>query len=128
MIKNNDRYHQRCADNGHRSLAHASVCGKPIREKGRFGYLDTPVRDADWSAEYSVGVIPVGAIRIGYLRDPVDRRQSTDAAPLTELLIFYTLLHFYICCAARSAWSWIFCNTVWKNICVEELTQRCYCG
>ena len=120
MIKNNDltdsRYHQRCADNGHRSLAHTSVCGKPIREKGRFGYLDTPVRDADWSAEYSVGVIPVGAIRIGYLRDPVDRRKSTDAAPLTELLIFYTLLHFYNCCAARSAWSWTFCNTVWKNL------------
>ena len=128
MIKNNDpidnRYHQRCVDNGHRSFAHVSVCGKPIREKGRFGYLDTPVRDADWSAEYSVGVIPVGAIRIGYLRDPVDRRQSTDATPLTELLIFYTLLHFYICCAARSAWSWTFCNTVWNNICVEELTQR----
>ena len=129
MIKNNDftdsRYHQRCADNGHRSLAHALVRGKPIREKGRFGYLDSPVHDADWSAEYSVGVIPVGAIRIGYLRDPVDRSQSTDAAPLTELLIFYTLLHFYNCCSARSAWSWTFCNTVWNNICVEELTRRC---
>ena len=98
MIKNNDsRYHQRCADNGHWSLAHASVRGKPIREKGRFGYLDTPVRDGDWSAEYSVGVIPVGAIRIGYLKDSVDRRQSTDAAPLTELLIFYTLLQL-LCC------------------------------
>ena len=129
MIKNNDltdsRYHQRCADNGHRSLAHTSVRGKPIREKGRFRYLNTPVRDADWSAEYSVSVIPVGAIRIGYLRDPVNRRQSTDAAPLTELLMFYTLLHFYNCCAAGSAWSWTFCNTVWNNICVEELTRRC---
>ena len=87
--------------------------------------MDTPVRDADWSVEYSVGVIPVGAIRIGYLRDPVDRGQSTDAAPLTELLIFYTLLNFYNCCAARSALSWTFCNTVWNNICVEELTRRC---
>ena len=129
MIKNNDpidsRYHQRCADNGHRSLANASVRGKPIREKGRFGYLDTLVRDADWSAEYSVGVIPVGAIRIGYLRDPVDQRQSTDAAPLTKLLIFNTLLHFYNCCASRSAWNWTFCNTVWNNICVEELTRHC---
>ena len=59
MFKNNDltdsRCHERCADNGHRSLAHTSVCGKPIREKGRFGYLSTPVRDADWSADYSVG-------------------------------------------------------------------------
>ena len=76
---------QRCADNGHRSLAHASVCGKPIREKGWFGSVDTPVRDADWSVEYSVGLIPVGDIRIDYLRDPVDRGQSTDAATLTEL-------------------------------------------
>ena len=90
MVKNNDltdsRYHQRCADNGHRSLVHTSVRGKPIREKGRFGYSNTPDRDADWSVEYSVGVIQVGAIRIGYLRDPVNRRQSTDAAPLTSYL------------------------------------------
>ena len=41
MIRHNDpidsRYHQRCADNRHWSLAHVSVRGKPIREKGRFG-------------------------------------------------------------------------------------------
>ena len=66
------RYLQRCADNGHRSLAHASVRGKPIWENGRFGCVDTPVRDPDWSVEYSVGLIPVGDIRIDYLRDPVD--------------------------------------------------------
>ena len=54
------RYLQRCADDGHRSLEHASVRGKPIREKGRFGCVDTPVRDADWSVEYSVGPVPVG--------------------------------------------------------------------
>ena len=39
MIRSNDpvdsRHLQRCADNGHHSLAHASVRGKPIREKGR---------------------------------------------------------------------------------------------
>ena len=87
--------------------------------------MDSPVRDADWSAEYSVGFIPVGDISIEYLRDPVDRGQSTDATPLTELLIFYTLLHLYNGCAARSASSWIFCNTVWNNIIVEELTRRC---
>ena len=46
--------------------------------------MDTPVHDAYWSVEYSVGFIPVGDIRIEYLRDPVDRGQSTDAAPLTE--------------------------------------------
>ena len=67
----------------------------------------------------------VGDIRIGYLRDPVDRRQSTDAAPLTELLVFYTLLHLYDYCAAGSALSWTFCDTVKKNISVEELSLRC---
>ena len=119
------RYHQRCADNRHGLLAHAPVHGKPFRDKGRFGCVDTPVRDADWSVEYSVGLIPVGDIRIEYIRDPVDRGQSTDAAPLTELLIFYTLLHVYNYCAAGSVLSWTFCNTVWNNISVEELTRRC---
>ena len=99
--------------------------GKPIREKGRFGCVDTPVRDADWSVEYSVGLIPVGDIRIDYLRDPVDRGQSTDATPLTELLVFYTLLHLYNYCAAGSALSWTFCDTVRKNLSVEELSLRC---
>ena len=129
MIRNNDpvdrRYLQRCADNGLRSSTHASVRGKPIREKGRFGYMDTPVRDADWSVEYSVGLSPVGDIRIGYLRGPVDRRQSNDAAPLTELLVLYTLLHLYDYCAAGSALSWTFCDTVKKNISAKELSLRC---
>ena len=129
MIRSNDpvdsRHLQRCADNRHRSLAHASVRGKPIRGKGRFGSVDTPVRDADWSVEYSVGLILVGDIRIDYLRDPVDRGQSTDAAPLTELLVFYTLLHLYNYCAAGSALSWTFCDTVWQNLSVEELSRRC---
>ena len=129
MIRNNDpvdsRHLQRCADNGHQSLTHASVRGKPIREKERFKCVDTPFRDADWSVDYSVGLIPVGDIRIDYLRDPVDRGQSTDAAPLTELLVFYTLLHLYNYCAAGSALSWTFCSTVWKNLSVEELSLRC---
>ena len=55
MIRSNhpvdSRHLQRCADNGHRSSAHASVRGKPIREKGRFGSVNTPVMDADWSVE-----------------------------------------------------------------------------
>ena len=67
--------------------------------------MDTPVHDADWSVEASVGLSLVGDIRIGYLRDPVDRGQSTDAAPLTELLVFYTLHHLYDYCAAGSALS-----------------------
>ena len=87
--------------------------------------MDTPVRDADWSVEYSVGLIPVGDIRIDYLRDPVDRGQSTDAAPLTELLVFHTLLHLYNYRAAGSALSWTFCDTVWNNLCVEEFSLRC---
>ena len=92
------RYHQRCVDNRHWSWTRASVCGKLIREKGRFGCLDTSVRDADWSDECSVVLSPVGDIRIEYIGDPVDRGQSTDAAPLTELLDFYTLLHIYNNC------------------------------
>ena len=86
--------------------------------------MDTPVCDADWSVEYSVGFIPVGDIRIDYLRDPVDRGQSTDAAPLTELLVFYALLHLYNYCAAGSVLSWTFCDTVWKNLSVEEFSLR----
>ena len=74
---------------------------------------------------HSVGLIPVGDIRIDYLRDPVDRGQSTDATPLTELLVLYTLLHLYNYCAAGSALSWTFCDTVWKNLSVEELSLRC---
>ena len=87
--------------------------------------MDTPVCDADWSVECSVGLIPVGDIRIVYIRDPVDRGQSTDATPLTELLDFYTLLHVYNNCATGSALSWTFCNKVWDNISSEEFTRRC---
>ena len=105
MLRNNDpvdrRYLQRCADNGLRSLTHASVRGKPIREKGRIGYMDIPVCDADWSVEYSVGISPVWDIRIGYLRDPVDRGQSPDTAPLNELLLFYTLRRLRNYCVAE---------------------------
>ena len=119
------RYHQRCVDNRHWSWTRASVCGKPIREKGRFGCLDTSVHDADWSDECSVVLSPVGDIRIEYIGDPVDRGQSTDAAPLTELLDFYTLLHVYNNCATRSASIWTFCGTVWDNPSSEELTRRC---
>ena len=115
---------QRCADNGHRSLTHASVHGKPIREKGRFGCVDTPVRDADWSVEYSVGIIPVGDIMIDYLRDPVDRGQSTDAAPLTQLLLFCTLRRLRSYCAAGYIPCWTFCDTVWNPLHVEGLFLR----
>ena len=46
MMRNKDpvdsRRLQRCADNGHRSLALTSGKGKPIREKGWFGCVDNP--------------------------------------------------------------------------------------
>ena len=58
-------------------------------------------------------------------RGPVDRGQSTDAAPLTELLDFYTLLHIYSDCATGFASIWTLCNTVWDNISGEEFTRRC---
>ena len=94
---------------------HMRQCVANRSGEGRFRSVDTPVRDADWSVEYSVGLIPVGDIRIDNLRDPVDRGQSTDAAPLTELLVFYMLLHLYNYCAAGFALSWTFCDTVWKK-------------
>ena len=91
MIKYNDmvdsRTLQQCTDDNHSSLAHTSARDKPIREKGRFGYVDTPVPDADSLYRCTVRFVPVGDIRIGYLRSAVDREQSTDAAPVTESYI-----------------------------------------
>ena len=75
-------------------------------------------------AEYSVGPIPVGDIRIDYLRDPADRGQSTDAAPLTELLRFYTLRRLRNYCAAEYLTCWTFCDTVWNSLCIEGLLLR----
>ena len=113
------RHLQRCADIAH---WHTRQC---VPNRSGFGCVDTPVCDADWSVVCSVGFIPVGDIRIDYLRDPVDRGQSTDAAPLPELLVLYTLLHLYNYCAAGSALSWTFCDTVWKNLSVEERSLHC---
>ena len=128
MIKYNDmvdsRRLQQCTYNNHSSLAHASARGKPIREKGRFGYVDTPVPDADWLYRCTVRFVPVGDIRIGYLRSAVDRGQSTDAAPVTESLVLYTLLRLYNYCAAGYTLSWTFCDTVLKNLRVQELLLR----
>ena len=64
-------------------------------------------------------------IRIGYLRSAVDRDQSTDAAPVTESQVLYTLLRLYKYCAAGYTLSWTFCNTVLKNLRVQELLLRC---
>ena len=55
MLRNKDpvdsRYHQRCVDNKHEMGTRASV-NKPIRVKGRFGCLYSPVHDADWLDGY----------------------------------------------------------------------------
>ena len=78
MLRNSDPVysccHQRCVDNKHWLWTHASVREKLIREKGRFGCVDSPVRDADWSVECSVDLSPVGDIRSEYMRDPVNRK------------------------------------------------------
>ena len=91
MIEYNDTVDsselQRCADGHHSALAHASAHDKPIREKGRFGYVDTPVPNADWLHRCAVLFVPVGDVRIGYIKSAVDRGQSTDAAPVTESYI-----------------------------------------
>ena len=128
LLRSNDpvdsRYLQWRADNGHRSLKYVSVPGKPIREKGRFGCVNTPVCDADWLVDYSVGPIPVGEIRINYLRDPADRGQSTEAAPSTGLLLFYTIRRLRHYCAAKYSTCWTFCDTVWNSIRIEGLFLR----
>ena len=58
MLRNKDpvdsHYHQRCVDNRYDTGTRASVYKKPIRVRGRFGYLNSPVRDADWSDVCSV--------------------------------------------------------------------------
>ena len=119
------RYLQGRADNGHRSLRHVSVPDKPIREGGgQFGCADTPVRDADWLVDYSVGPIPVGEIRINYLRDPAGRGQSPDAAPSTGLLLFYIIRRLCHHCAAADSTCWTFCDTVWNSLCTEGFFLR----
>ena len=101
------------------------MCEKPIRDRGRFGCSDSPVCDADWSDERSVGVSPVGDVRIEYTGDAFSQGQSTDAAPLTELFDFYTFLHTHSDCATGLTSIWTFCITVRDNISCEEFTRRC---
>ena len=97
---------------------------KPVHEKGWFGCVDNPVRDADWSVSYSVGPILVGCIRIDYLRDAVDRGQSTDAVPLTDLLLLYTLRRLRDYCVAEYILCWTFCDTVWNPLRIEGFGLR----
>ena len=129
MLRNKDpvdsRYHQWCVDNKHEMGTRASVNNKPIRVKGRFGCLYSPVRDADWPDVRSVDLSPVGDVWIEYIGDEFYQSQSTDAAPLTELQDLYTLLHIYSDCATGFTSIWTFCVTVQDIICGEEFTR---CG
>ena len=129
MLRNKDPvdscYHQRCVDNKHEMGTRASVNNKPIRVKGWFGCLYSPVRDADWSDVRSVDLSPVGDVWIEYIGDEFYQSQSTDAAPLTELQDLYTLLHIYSDCATGFNSIWTFCVTVQNIICGEEFTR---CG
>ena len=128
MLRNKDpvdsRYHQRCVDNRHETGTRASVYKKPIRVRGRFGCLYSPVRDADWSDVCSVDLSPVGDVRIEYIGDESDQEQSTDAAPLTELQDLYTLLHIYSDCATGFTSVWTICVTVQDIVCGEDFTRR----
>ena len=91
MIEYNDtvdsRGLQRCVDGHHCSLVHASAHDKPIREKGRFGYVGAPVTDIDWLYGCAVLFVPVGDVRIGYIKSAVGRGQSTDAAPVKTCVL-----------------------------------------
>ena len=129
MIEYNDtvdsRGLQRCADGHHSSLAHALTRDKPIREKGRFGYVGAPVTDADWLCGCAVLFVPVEDVRIGYIKSAVGRGQSTDAAPVTESLVLCTFLRLYDYCAAGYTLSWTFCDTVLENLrAPEQLLRR----
>ena len=98
---------------------------RPIRMRGRFGCLYSPVCDADWPDVLSVGVSPVGKdVWIEYIGDEFSQCQSSDAAPLTELQDLYTLLHIYSDCATRLQLIWTFCVTVRISNCVEEVDCR----
>ena len=78
-------YHQRGGDNRQVRRTRA-VDNRPIHVWGRFGFLYSPVRGADWSDVLSVGGGPVGKdVWIGYIGDGFSQCQSPDAAPLTEL-------------------------------------------
>ena len=127
MLKNkgsiDGRYDQRCVDNRHWPGTHASLCDNPIRVKGQIGCSDSPVRGADWSDIRSVGVSPVGNVRIEYIGDAISQGQSTDAALLTELIDFYTFLQTYSDCATGFTSIWTFCITVRDNISGEEFTH-----
>ena len=112
-------YLQWRADDGLRSLTHVSVPDKPIRERGRFGCANTPVRDADWLVDHSVG-----EIRINYIRDLADRGQSPDAAPSTGLLLFYIIRRLRHYCAAEYSTCWTFCDTVWNSLRIEGFFLR----
>ena len=128
MLRNKDpvdsRYHQRCVDNRHETGTRASVYKKPIRVKGQFGCLNSPVRDADWSDVCSVDLSPVGDVRIEYIGDESDQEQSIDAAPLTELQDIYTLFHIYSDCATGFTLVWTICVTVQDIVCGEYFTRR----
>ena len=57
--------------------------------------------------------------------DAFSQGQSTDAAPLSELFDFYTLLHIYSDCATGFTLIWTFCITFRDNISGEEFTRHC---
>ena len=124
MMEYNDTVDSRglqwCADGHHSPLAHALARDKPIRAKGRFGYVGTPVTDADWLYRCTVLSVPVEDVGIGLIRSAVDKGQSTDAAPVTESLVLYTFLRLYEYCAAGYTLSWTICDMVLENLRASE--------
>ena len=86
--------------------------------------MGTPATDADWLYGCAVLFVPVEDVRIGHIRSAVGRGQSTDAAPVTESLVLYTLLRLYDYCAAGYTLSWTFCDTVLENLHAPEQWLR----
>ena len=69
--------------------------------------------------------VPVGDVRIAYIKSAVGRGQSTDAAPVIESLVLYTFIRLYDYCAAGYTLSWTFCNTVFENLRAPQQLLRC---
>ena len=81
-----------------RDLDITCVINAELNDHDDLEYGDRPVACAaselmtrpDWLYGCAVLFVPVGDVRIGYIKSAVGRGESTDAAPVTESLVLYT--------------------------------------
>ena len=116
---------QRCVGGCYSSLVHYPARGIPFRAMGRFSCGRVLVGASDWVNGCAVLLISAGGVRIGYIRSVISGRHSTDAAPVTGLLIFFATFE-RLCkyCAAECAVSRLFCGTVCDCLDCHDLFIR----